>query len=172
MGSLITLLMDKLNVQLKILANKINTATLHPINTHLKNFFYGNQMHYNNRLQENIFKMQIQRNIHPTDHPPPKKKLIIYYNNSVINNNFTPSIRVLQKKKKKIIILQFKCPFGDCISENKIMYVGLTSTTLSKQLTWHLSNISSILTSIKLILNPVLMYSDDFSYCCYLQIKI
>ena len=34
MGSLIALLMNKFNVQLKILARKINTTTLHPINTH------------------------------------------------------------------------------------------------------------------------------------------
>ena len=32
------LLMSKLNVWLKILTNKINTATLHPINKHLSNF--------------------------------------------------------------------------------------------------------------------------------------
>ena len=38
MGSLTTLLMNKLNVQLKILANKINTAKLHPMNTHLSIF--------------------------------------------------------------------------------------------------------------------------------------
>ena len=38
MGSLSTLLMNKLNERLKMLANKINTATLHIINKHLINF--------------------------------------------------------------------------------------------------------------------------------------
>ena len=49
--------MNKLNVQLKMLANKINTAAFHPINKHLSNFFYHNQMYYNYKLHENILKM-------------------------------------------------------------------------------------------------------------------
>ena len=49
MGSLTMLLMNKLNVQLKMLAQKINTATLHPINKHLSNFFLPqpNALHIN-----------------------------------------------------------------------------------------------------------------------------
>ena len=39
MGSLTILLMDKLNVQLEMSANKINTATFQPINKKLSNFF-------------------------------------------------------------------------------------------------------------------------------------
>ena len=37
----------------------------------IKKFFYRNQMHYNYNLDENIFRMLIQQNIHPTD---PNKK--------------------------------------------------------------------------------------------------
>ena len=71
-----------------------------------------------------------------------KIKLIIYYNkfkssNLVIKNNPSPSVGVLQKNN---VIYQFKCPLGDCISENNYIYVCLTSTTLSKRLTMHLSN--------------------------------
>ena len=60
MGPLIILLMNKLNVQLKMLANKINTAKLHPINKHLSNF-YLKQMHYSYKLDENIFKRLIKK---------------------------------------------------------------------------------------------------------------
>ena len=38
MGSLNIWLMNKLNGQLRILANKINTAKLHSINTHFRIF--------------------------------------------------------------------------------------------------------------------------------------
>ena len=39
MGFLTILLMNKLNIWLKMLANKINTVPLHPVNKHLSNFF-------------------------------------------------------------------------------------------------------------------------------------
>ena len=80
-----------------------------------------------------------------------KIKLIIYYNkfktsNLVINNNSSPLIGVLQKTN---IIYQFKCPLGDCISENNNIYIGLTSTTLSRRLTMRLSDTSSIAQHLK-----------------------
>ena len=58
----------------------------------------------------------------------------------------SPSIRVLQKTN---VIYQFECPLGNCISENKNIYVGLTSTTLSRRLTMHLSDTSSIAQHLK-----------------------
>ena len=102
-------------------------------------------MRYNYKLDENIFKMLIKRNILPTD-PNKKIKFIIYYNkfktsNLVINNNSSLSFGVLQKTN---VVYQFKCALGDCISENNSMYVGLTWTTLSRRLTMHLSDTSSI----------------------------
>ena len=77
-------------------------------------------------------------------------KLIIYYNkfktsDLVIRNNSSPSIGVLQKN----IIYQFKCPLGGCISENKYIYIGLTSTTLSRRFTMHPSDTSSIAQHLK-----------------------
>ena len=92
----------------------------------------------------------IQRNILPTD-PNKKIKLIIYYNkftasNLVINNNSSPSIGVLQKTN---VINQFKCTWGDCISENNYIYVRLTLTTLSRRLTMNLSDTSSMAQNLK-----------------------
>ena len=66
MGSLTTLL----DVQLKLIANKINTATLHQKNMHLLNFL-PQPNHYNYKLDKNILKTLIQRNKLPTD---PNKK--------------------------------------------------------------------------------------------------
>ena len=76
-------------------------------------------MHYNYKSDEKILKTLIHKNILPTD-PNKKIKLVIYYNkfktsNLVIRNNSTPSIGVLQKNN---VIYKFKCPLGDCISDN------------------------------------------------------
>ena len=92
--------------------------------------------------------MLIWRDILPID---PNKKLIIYYNKFKtstlnINNNSSPSIRVLQKTN---IIYQFKCLLGDCFSENKSIHIGLTLTTLLRQLTMHLFNTSPIAQHLK-----------------------
>ena len=101
-------------------------------------------MFYNNKLDENILKILIQRNVLPTD---PDKKIKLIYSNKfktsslVINNDSSPSIRVLQKQT---FIYQFKCPLGDRISENNNIYVSLTITTRSGRLTRHLFNINSM----------------------------
>ena len=91
-----------------------------------------------------FLKMLIKRNILPTD--PNKKIKLIYYNkfktsNLVINNNSSSLIGVLQKTN---IVYQFKCTLGDCISDNNSIHIGLTSTTLSRQLTMYQSDTSSI----------------------------
>ena len=149
MGFLTILLMNKLNVWSKMLTNKINSVLPHPVNKHISNFFYRNQMHYNYKSDETILKTLIHKNILPTD-PNKKIKLIIYYkfktSNLVIRNNSSPSIGVMQKTN---VIYKFKCPLGDCISDNNNIYVGLTSTTLLRRLTMHLSDTSSIAEHLK-----------------------
>ena len=104
------------------------------------------------KSDEKILKTLIHRNILPTD-PNKKIKLIIYYNkfktsNLVIRNNSPTSIGVLQKKKNNVIY-QLKCPLEECISDNNNIYVGLTSTILSRRLTMHLSDRSSIAQHLK-----------------------
>ena len=106
-------------------------------------------MHYNYKSDEKVSKTLIYRNILPTD-PNKKIKLIIYYDkfktpNLVIKNNSSP-IGVLQKTN---VIYQFKCPLEDCFSGNNNIYIGLTSTTLSRRLTMHLSDTSSIAQHLK-----------------------
>ena len=108
-------------------------------------------MHYNYKSVEKILKTLIHRNILPTD-PNKKIKLIIYYNkfktsNLVIRNNSSPSIGVFQKTN---VIYKFKCPLGDCFSDNNNnIYIGLTSTTRSRRLTMHLSDTSSLAQHLK-----------------------
>ena len=116
--------------------------------TNIYQTFYRNQMHNNYKSDEKILKTLIHKNILPTD-PNKKIKRIIYYNkfktsNLFIRNNSSPSIGVLQKTN---VIYKFKCPLGDCISDNNNISVGLT--TLSRRFTMHLSDTSSIAQHLK-----------------------
>ena len=90
----------------------------------------------------------IHRNILPVD-PNKKIKLIIYYDKlkpPTWSLKIIPLPRLGFCKKKNNVIYQFKCPLGDCISDNNNnnIYVGLTSTTLWRRLTMHLSDKNSI----------------------------
>ena len=63
-------------------------------------------MHYNYKLDENILKTMIKRNILPTD-PNEKMKLIIYYNkfktsNLVINIDSSPRLVFFTKQTLSI----------------------------------------------------------------------
>ena len=69
--------------------------------------------------------------------------------NVVDNNNSFPHKNIMDKKNK--VIYQFKYPLGECISDNKktIIYIGYTSTKLSKKFTVHLSDSGSICQNLK-----------------------
>ena len=80
-------------------------------------------------------------------YPPHPKKFrnIIYCNkfktsNLIIYNNSSLSTDILNGIN---IVYMFKCPLGDCVTNENNTYVGLTSTTLSKQLNMHLNYSSS-----------------------------
>ena len=75
-----------------------------------------------------------------------RQHFFVKTSNLVIRNNSSPSIGVVQKTN---VIYKFKCPLRDCISDNNNIYVGLTSTTLLRRLTMHLSDTSSIAQHLK-----------------------
>ena len=75
-----------------------------------------------------------------------KVRLILYYNkfktsNLIISNNSSSSTELPDKTN---IVYIFKYPSGDCVSKENNAYVGLTVTTLSRRLTMHLNDSSSI----------------------------
>ena len=81
----------------------------------------------------------------PTD-PIKKVRLIIYYkkfktSNLIISNNTSPSIGLFNRST---VVYLFKCPLGDCVTKEDSVYAGLPTTTLSRRLTTHLSESSSI----------------------------
>ena len=76
----------------------------------------------------------------------PKNKILIYDNkfktsDLIISNNSSPSTELLDRTN---VVYLFKCPLGDSVSNENNTYVGLTITTLSRRLTMHLNDSSSI----------------------------
>ena len=68
-------------------------------------------------------------------------KLTIYYRNKYtsnlfMRNNITKPPPTLQQTN---LVYEYKCQLGDCEHQN-ISYIGLTTNTLSRRLTLHLSN--------------------------------
>ena len=74
-------------------------------------------------------------------------KCIILTNMYIYIYNSSHSIGVLQIKTT--LFNNYKCLLGNCISEKNNIYVGLTSTALSRRLTMHLSDITSIAQHLK-----------------------
>ena len=77
---------------------------------------------------------------------PKKGRLIIYYNkfktsNQIIFNNTSFSTELLDWTN---VAYMFKRPLGDCVVKENNVYIGLTTTTLSRRLTMHLNDSSSI----------------------------
>ena len=52
------------------------------------------------------------------------------------------------------VVYMFKCPLGDCVSKENNTYVGLTTTALSRRLTVHLNDSSSIVFHLKIYFIP------------------
>ena len=103
------------------------------------------KFHSNYKIDEKISKNLIHENVLPTD--PTKKVRLIIYNKKfktsklIISNNIPPSTELLDRTN---VVYLFKCPRGDCVCIENSAYVGLTTTTLSRRLTMHLNESSSI----------------------------
>ena len=111
--------------------------------------FYSNQMHPNFEKDEKAVQKIIRRYVSTTEKNK-HLKLTIYYKkhkteNLLITNNASPKTTFLQKAN---VVYQFKCPLGDC-SSNENLYIGYTTTRLSRRLTLHLNDNSSIANHLK-----------------------
>ena len=101
------------------------------------NLFYRNQYSNAYKTDERILRNIIKENTQCVDNNH-KLKLIIYYKSNTINqlvskNNLTPTASLKQSN----IIYEYSCPHEDCALQ-KISYIGMTTTTLSRRLTMHL----------------------------------
>ena len=72
-----------------------------------------------------------------------KLNLIIFYRNFetknlIMKNDLSPPKRVIDGTN---VIYEYKCPLEDCCLQHKNnRYIGLTTCTLSRRLTYHLQN--------------------------------
>ena len=124
-----------------------NSRNNNETNNEIITLFYGSQFHQNYKVEEKSMKNIIKQNISPVD-TNKKIKFIIYYRkfktaNLLLHNN--PS-----KNKNKVamthLVYEFSCPLGICNSHiNNSTYIGHTTTSLSRRLTLHKTNKSSII---------------------------
>ena len=148
MGFTTTLLIPKI----KQFINKPEKPNIHNNlnNKQSINLSYKNQFHSNYKIDEHILKNLTPKNVlQPI--PTKKVRLILYYNKFttsklIISNNTSPSTELLDRIN---VVYMFKCPRGDYVSKENSVYVGLTTTTLSRRLTMHLNDSSSIALHLK-----------------------
>ena len=103
-------------------------------------------MLYNCKLDEQAITNIIKRHIKPIEKQK-QIKFIIYYtrfksSNFIVKNN-TNSAKILLNQTN--VVYKFICLFRKCLPKNKNnIYIGYTTTTLSRRLTYHLSENSAI----------------------------
>ena len=92
------------------------------------------------KQEERIMKEIIHKNVKPKD-PDTRINLQIYYkskktSNLLLRNNTAPEAEKMQKSH---VVYQFTCTRGNC-EVLPSTYIGMTTTTLSRRLTFHLSS--------------------------------
>ena len=102
--------------------------------------YYRGYMNTGYKQDEKALKNILSQNVTPTN-PNTKLNLIIYYKTMktkslVIKNSCLPPTDTLQEVN---VVYQYSCNVGDCKHRNSV-YIGMTSTTLSKRLSFHLQN--------------------------------
>jgi hypothetical protein len=137
--------------EIKYTLRKIDMNENKPPDTKNKqiDLYYCSQMHSNFEKDETAIKQIVRRYINTTDKQT-HLKLTIYYKkhktaNLLIMNNSSPPKSFLQKSN---VVYQFNCTLGECFSNNSI-YIGHTTNRLSRRLTLHLNDSSSISKHLK-----------------------
>jgi hypothetical protein len=103
--------------------------------------YYQNQMSSSYKTDERVLHSIIQRNVQCRSEED-KVKVRIYYKNRkvsnlIMKNNSTKTYNKLQSTN---VLYKFTCPHEDCKLQHNVEYIGMTTTTLSRRLTCHLSS--------------------------------
>ena len=143
--------------QMLINNNFPNTLVDQQIRTHLNkqtdhhdknskpiDLFYCNQMTAHHKHDENTLKNIIKNSITPTD-PETHIRIIIYYrkfktSNLLVRNSPPPPSPISQSN----VVYKFTCPLRACSSKEDSYNIGYTRMTLSRRLSYHLSDTSAI----------------------------
>ena len=107
-----------------------------PGTTHV--LYYRNQMSAGYKADEKALRSIVRRNCRPVQSCD-SIDLRIYYTSPktsslIMVNNFTRDKTPL---KQTNVVYQYKCPLGDCALLPDKTYIGKTSTTLTRRLTYH-----------------------------------
>ena len=105
------------------------------------NVYYENQMHNNYKIEERTIKKIVNDNI-TCKNPQEKLNLIFYYknlksHNLVMRNNPDPPPKTLQQTN---VVYEYSCRICENQHGKAAQYVGMTQTSLSRRITYHLSS--------------------------------
>jgi hypothetical protein len=118
-----------------------NNPTANDMTGRTHKVYYCNQMSDAFKTDERILQDIVFKNT-KCRAPEDRLSLVIYYKNDkttqlLIRNNPASKPRNLQQTN---VVYKFSCPYEDCKLQNNVSYIGLTTTTLSRRLTCHLSS--------------------------------
>jgi hypothetical protein len=101
---------------------------------------YQNQMTSAYKTDERALTSIIDRNV-VTLSDDDTVKLLIYYKNQKVSSLVSRNNPIKKIKFQSTNVLyKFSCPNEDCKLQRNVEYVGMTTTTLSRRLTCHLSS--------------------------------
>ena len=105
--------------------------------THVHKVFYKNHMNAAHQKDEQVLKNILKRNVIPKEGND--LQLMVYYkslktSNLVIKNRTKPSY--LQETN---VVYKYNCKKGDCKLQDTASYIGSTTMTLSRRISYHLS---------------------------------
>ena len=102
--------------------------------------FYKNQMSPNYKTDEKALKQIIKRNVTPVK-TEDRVQVVIYYKTRLASNLVMKNNEHEQGKLKATnVTYAFKCTYGDCEPRPDALYIGHTTTSLSRRLTCHLQS--------------------------------
>ena len=119
---------------------KDNNSPINPAPNKI-NIFYKNTMSTNHRADEDAIRKIIMRDVQAVNIDD-KINFVIYYSSMKTSNLL---IRNNNKKPTELqsshLLYEYTCNKGECASpNNNNSYIGMTTTSLSRRLTLHLSN--------------------------------
>jgi hypothetical protein len=102
--------------------------------------YYCNQMSTAYRTDERVLRDLIDQNVRCTS-ADDQLRLVIYYKNKKTRNLLMQnSLSKPSDLQRTNVIYEFSCPTEGCKLLRNVKYVGMTTTTLSRRLTMHLSS--------------------------------
>ena len=102
--------------------------------------FYKNQMTQNYKSDEKTLQNIIKRNV-MTQNKEDKLEVVVYCQSRRASNLVMKNNEYEQGKLKATnVVYAFKCTYGDCEPCPDAVYIGHTTTSLSRRLTCHLQS--------------------------------